>query len=176
MFGMWYIVFVVAFIAIMSIVGVVLFNKLFDKNYSLYKKYQNIHYFGETKKEREETEAEKEKYENKSSNCETLFNVSVGVLIVCSIALIFLIALSIAFPISASKEVYEFQYSKEYIEFTLENVQDNQSYLTITGDIFAYNNWLAKAKSSVATYGRFSSYYGLVEDLDPVKLPEKVTD
>lgn len=176
MFGLWYIVFGVAFIAIMALVGMILFEKLYDKNYSLYKKFSSIYYYGNTKKEREEAKADKEKYDKITSRCEIVDNVSTVTLVICSIALFILILVSIFVPIGAKREVREYEYNKEFIEISLETVQDDSNYLTITGDIFEYNKWLADVKSRVATFGRFSAYYGLVEDLEPIRLPTKTAD
>ncbi len=176
MFGLWYIVFGVAFIAIMAIVGLVLFRKLYHKNYSLYKKFRDVYYYGDTKKEREEAKADNEKYDKITNRCDTLCNVSVVTLVICCVALIILILVSIFVPISAKIEVREYEYNKEFIEMSLETVQDDSDYLTITGDIFEYNKWLADVKSRIATFGRFSAYYGLVEDLDPIRLPTKTVD
>jgi hypothetical protein len=179
MFGLWYIVFGIAFIAIMAIVGVILFSKLHDKNYALYRKYDHIYYYDydiSKKDERDKVYLEKDKYGKKSSRCEIVYNVSIGTLIICCIALVILIIVSIVVPISAKREVREYEYNKEYIEFSLETVQDDSDYLTITGDIFEYNKWLADVKSRVATFGRFSAYYGLVEDLEPIRLPTKTAD
>lgn len=176
MFGLWYIVFGVTFIAIIAIVCLVLFGKLQDKNYSLYKKFRSIYYYGDTKKERQEAEEDMGKYEKIADRCEMVGNVSVVTLVVCCVALIILILVSIVAPISAKRKVRAFKYNKEHIEFSLATVQDDSDYLTITGDIFEYNKWLADVKSRVDTFGRFSAYYGLVEDLEPIRLPTKTAD
>lgn len=176
MFGLWYIVFGVAFIAIMALVGMILFRKLYYKNCSLYKKFRDVYYYGGTKKERQEAKADMEKYNKTNNICKKVCRVSVVTFVVCCVALIILILVSIFVPISAKIEVREFEYNKEYIEFSLATVQDDSDYLTITGDIFEYNKWLACVKSRVATFGRFSGYYGLVEDLEPIRLPTKTAD
>lgn len=176
MFGLWYIVFGVASLAIIALVGVILFIKLYDKNYSLYTKFRDIYYYGDTKKEREEAEADKEKYDKIADRCEKANIVSTVTLIICCIILLICIPLSICMPIGAKREVQEYEYNKEYIEISLETIQDDSDYITITGDIFEYNKWLTDVKSRVATYGRFSAYYGLVEDLEPIRLPTKTAD
>lgn len=176
MFGLWYIVFGVAFIAFIALVGLVLFRKLYDKNYPLYKKFRDIYYYGDTQKERDGAEADKEKYDKITNRCEIVCNVSGATLGIGCVVLIILILVSIFVPIGAKREVREYEYNKEFIEMSLETVQDDSDYLTITGDIFAYNKWLADVKSRVATFGRFSAYYGLVEDLEPIRLPTKTAD
>lgn len=177
MFGLWYIVFGVAFIAIMAIVGVILFRKLYDKNYTLYREYDHIYYYDILgKDERDKVYLEKDKYEKKSSRCDIVGNVSTVTLVICCVALVILILVSIFVPIGAKREVQEYEYNKEYIEFSLATVQDDRDYLTITGDILEYNKWLAQAKASVDTFGIFSGYYGLVEDLEPIRLPTNTTD
>ena len=176
MFGLWYIVFGVAFVAIMVLVGLVLFRKLHDKNRSLYKKFRDVYYYGYTKKERQEAEADTKKYDKITRRCQKVCYVSVVTFVICCVALVILILVSIFVPIGAKIEVREYEYNKEYIEFSLATVQDDSDYLTITGDIFEYNKWLACVKSRVATFGRFSAYYGLVEDLEPIRLPTKTAD
>lgn len=176
MFGLWYIVFGVAFIAIMALVGLVLFSKLYDKNYWLYKNFRDIYYYSDTKKERQEAKADKEKYGKITNRYQIVGNISSATLVISCVVLIILILVSIFIPIGAKREVREYEYNKEYIEFSLATVQDDSDYLTITGDIFAYNKWLADVKSRVATFGRFSAYYGLVEDLEPIRLPTKTAD
>lgn len=70
MFGLWYIVFGVAFIAIMALVGKILFGELYDKNYALYRKYNHRYYFDILKTdERNKVELEKDKYEEKIIFC-----------------------------------------------------------------------------------------------------------
>ena len=177
MFGLWYIVFGVAFIAIMAIVGLVLFSKLYNKNYALYGEYYNRYYYGISEKdERTKVRLEKDKYEKKSDRCEAANTVFIATLILSCVALVILILISIFAPIVAKTEVRKYEYNKLFIEISLETVQEDSDYLTITGDIFEYNNWLADVKSQVATFGRFSAYYGLVEDLDPIRLPTKTAD
>lgn len=177
MFGLWYIVFGVASIAIVALVGAILFGKLCNKNYALYMEYHHRYFYDILEKdERNKVDLEKDKYEKKSSRCEIVGNVSTATLVICCVALVILILVSIFVPIGAKREVREYEYSKEYIEFSLVTVQDDSDYLTITGDIFEYNKWLADVKSRVATFGRFSAYYGLVEDLEPIRLPTKTAD
>ena len=176
MFGLWYIVFGLALMAIIALVGLVLFNKLYDKNYSIYSKFRDIYYYGDTKKEQEEAKSAKEKYDKITNRCGIVGAVSGVTLVISCVVLIILILVSIFIPIGAKREARAYEYNKEYIEFSLATVQDDSDYLTITGDIFEYNKWLADVKSKVATFGRFSAYYGLVEDLEPIRLPTKAAD
>lgn len=177
MFGLWYIVFGVATLAIIALVCMILFGKLYDKNYALYRKYDHKYCYDILEKdEQNKVYLEKDKYEKKSDRYGTANTASAATLIISCFALIILIFISIFAPIGAKREVREYEYNKEYIEFSLSTVQYDSDYLTITGDIFAYNKWLSDVKSRVATFGRFSAYYGLVEDLEPIRLPTKTAD
>ena len=176
MFGLWYIVFGVAFIAIIALVCMILFGNLHDKNYAFYREYNHRYWYNMKTDERNEVELKKDKYKKKSDRYNTANEVFAATLIISCIVLIILVLVSIFVPIGAKREVRAFEYNKEYIEFSLATVQDDSDYLTITGDIFEYNKWLADVKSRVATYGIFSAYYGLVEDLEPIRLPTKTAD
>lgn len=94
----------------------------------------------------------------------------------CLFALLFLIPISICSPLEAKKEVREYLYNKNIIEESLKSIQGDDDYLTLTGDVLEYNNWLVMAKSSRDTYGRWSVYYGLVEDLEPIKIYSKTEE
>ena len=177
MFGLWYIVFGVASLAIIALVCMILLGNLHDKNYALYREYTHRYCCDILKTdERNEVELKKDKYKKKCDRCEVANTVFAATLIISCVVLIILILVSIFVPIGAKREVREYEYNKEYIEFSLATVQDDSDYLTITGDIFEYNKWLADVKSRVATFGIFSAYYGLVEDLEPIRLTSKTAD
>lgn len=151
MYALWYVVFGVALIAIIALVCTIFLNKATAMN-------------------------EKISEYKKAERCDAASVVTGVTFIICCIALVILILFSILVPIETKGEVKKYEYQKEYIETSIEAVKGDSDYLTITGDIFEYNDWLSKAKASVDIYGRFSRYYGLVENLEPIRLPTNKAD
>ena len=120
MFGLWYIVFGVAFIAIMALVGLVLFSKLYDKNYWLYKNFRDIYYYSDTKKERQEAKADKEKYGKITNRYQIVGNISSATLVISCVVLIILILVSIFIPIGQKEKCESTNTTKSTSNFPLQ--------------------------------------------------------
>ena len=93
--------------------------------------------------------------------------------IICGVVCAFFVALSICAPIDAKREVEYFKYQSEYVATAIENGSDLEN-IAITQTIIEQNEWLAKAKSGLATWGTWSMYYGSgVEELEPITIDKK---
>lgn len=111
-------------------------------------------------------------YTNKETKLKDIFDnkmtttwaVMIGLLTI----IVALTLICILFPFEAKREANYFKAQKEYVEIAIENGEELEN-IAITQEIIKQNQWLAKAKASVETYGCFSMYYNInFSELTPI--------
>lgn len=73
-----------------------------------------------------------------------------------------LLIFAITFTYSAKREFYEYEQQYTYIQDVVENTKEIPfANVEITEKILKYNEWLASARASQKTLGKWSKYYGI---------------
>ena len=90
---------------------------------------------------------------------EIMFYISLVFTIVCGIALLCIIPLSIELPLKAKREYKEYLYNRQMIEM-MYNSGGNIDFKNVglNNKIIEVNQWVSQAKASKAQYGNWSKY------------------
>lgn len=169
MFGMWYATFVFLAMVIIGVVLWIVYDRKYDKWYDKYDELDRKWWKTPShSSEEQEIKLEKRKLQEKMDRYNTIqcagqvvFGIAIVPAIVCTL-------LSIFIPIGAKKDVKYFEHQAEYVEAVISNGTDLEN-IAITQTVIEQNEWLAKAKANLATWGSLSRYYGSgLEDLEPI--------
>lgn len=151
----WFIVFGFLGLMVMGLVVAIVFYIIWKKRYnSLDPHNQRLH--------------KNYQVDEKLNAYDTVARVGGTVAGVAAACALFFTLIAWLGPITSKRDVEYFKNKSEYVELAVKN-GDILENLNITHTIIDQNNWLAKAKASLAAYGRFSLYYGTgVEELEPI--------
>lgn len=160
MFGLWYIIIVLALV-LLAVVGLYLLNKKKIKKYdTLYSVYREQFVKCEDEGYKKCYEAKMDEYSEKQFHYENVKPVLAAIFVCASLIIIGLTPPAIYLPIEKKAELKEFNNAKVMVQEICDNGNIVDSFNAAT-TAQKYNSWLAKAKASKETYGVFSSYYCL---------------
>ena len=161
MFAWWYVLFICLGLAIVSTVCFIICKKYFDKYYAIY----SISGYS-----RQFNQEQHDKADKITDILDPCCDISLTVLAITWFASLILIFVCVFCPMEHKKEVKYFKEQKVYVEMAIEN-GDLYENFEITQTVIKENSWLAKAKASLNTYGKWSAYYGSgLEKLEPIAI------
>lgn len=159
--GLWFIVFGLTALMIITGVGAIIFGCKSNK----YAHAHKVAWEERTGFTKSDDEIRFERLANIHENLSIGFGVPSVISAICWV--IFLLC-AIFCPVSAKKEVAYFKHQKSYVESAVTNGSDLEN-IAITQVIIDQNEWLAHAKSRLDAWGRFSKYYGSgLEEVTPI--------
>lgn len=180
MFGLWYIIFGLLTLFVIGLAIVIAltikkrhYRKLVENiqieiedKWDKLNKGRRVEEVQELARQRDKLRRQRNEYQNIYDDTDPFIGWVIAV-IAGALSICFLPICIIA-PLQAQKEVNYFITQKEYIEMAIENGEELEN-IAITQEIIKQNEWLARAKASVETYGCFSMYYKInFSELTPI--------
>lgn len=163
--GLWFIVFGFTALMIISGVGAIVSHVKETRHYNQYKKLFDKRFGYDIYDPRAK---EERMHKHKYYIWEKWFLGFMTTFLISAATWFVLLLVSIFAPMGARKEVSYFKHQKSYVETAVVNGSDLEN-MAITQVIVEQNEWLARAKSRLDTFGRFSKYYNSgLEDVTPI--------
>lgn len=93
------------------------------------------------------------------------FNIT----IILSILVLIIGVLCIALPLEIKQQKIEYESYQELVEITYSEENSELNY-AMNVKVIELNQWLANAKSKEEAYGKWSFYYGKLDDLEYIEI------